>query len=193
MTLECGGSPPLSDYRRSPLAMKLRATPAALLLAAAAVASCERQNPAVTAETSAQAPGSSVLAKLDSIVIPLIDFEDTSLEEAIDYLRVRSLELDSDKPIETRGMSILIRHSHQDSPDSPSDNGISPIGASQFQRIPRLRAENITLTQALVQTCEAADADAHVTSIGIVVCPQGTPPFPNFKSESGEVWKKLTP
>ena len=37
-----------------------------------------------------------VREKLDSIIIPVIDFDDTSFEEAIDFLRVRAAELDPD-------------------------------------------------------------------------------------------------
>ena len=37
-----------------------------------------------------------VREKLDSIIIPVIDFDETSFEEAIDFLRVRARELDSD-------------------------------------------------------------------------------------------------
>ena len=33
--------------------------------------------------------------KLNSIIIPRIDFEDTTVEEAIDFLRIRSSELDA--------------------------------------------------------------------------------------------------
>lgn len=45
-----------------------------------------------------QEPDSSrrVREKLDSIIIPVIDFDDTSFEEAIDFLRVRAAELDPD-------------------------------------------------------------------------------------------------
>jgi hypothetical protein len=35
-----------------------------------------------------------VREKLDSIIIPNIDFDDTSFEEAIDFLRIRAAELD---------------------------------------------------------------------------------------------------
>ena len=35
-----------------------------------------------------------ILRKLNEIIIPRIDFEDTSLEEAVEFLRVRATELD---------------------------------------------------------------------------------------------------
>lgn len=53
-----------------------------------------------------------VLSKLDKIIMPRIDFNDTSLEEAVDFLRQRSQELDL---IETdpakKGFNFVIRHS----------------------------------------------------------------------------------
>lgn len=184
--------PPLSTYRKRPLTMKVRATPAALLLAAAVMTSCDRHKAPVETEKETPAhdeapePGAFILAKLDSIIIPVIDFEDTSLEEAMDYLRVRSIELDSYEPIDMRGVSILIKAN----PAVP--NSLSLGESEPFTRIDRLHATNITLTEALIQTCEAAEVDAYLTSVAIVVCPKGIPPFPNPKADSGEVYKKLT-
>ncbi|MGB1130146.1 MAG: hypothetical protein ACPG4K_08845, partial [Haloferula sp.] len=39
-------------------------------------------------EPAPPAPGDAIIAKLEEIIIPVVDFEDVSVEEAIDYLRV---------------------------------------------------------------------------------------------------------
>lgn len=52
----------------------------------------------------------TVAEKLHRIIIPRLDFEETSLEEAIDFLRLRLSEVDYTESDPTkRGMSFVIR------------------------------------------------------------------------------------
>jgi Ca2+/Na+ antiporter len=47
--------------------------------------------------------------KLDSIILPRIDFMDTSIEEAVDFLRLSSAELDhSETDLNKKGVSIIV-------------------------------------------------------------------------------------
>ena len=79
-----------------------------------------------------------LLQKLRTFVIPEIDFEDTSVAEAIDYLRRRSIELDNlEMDPSKKGINFFIR---------------GPIGS---QRIPELKLKNVPLDQALNYICEA--------------------------------------
>ena len=131
--------------------------------------------------------GDVVFAKLKQIVIPVIDFENTSLEEAIDFLRGRAIELDPEVNPSHRGVSIIIRYMRE--ADIEQVPGIGD--GSPYREIPepiaRYKAEKIPLPDALVEICRLTRFDAY-----IVICPLGQAPFPNGKGEKGEIWKKLT-
>lgn len=137
-------------------------------------------------------PGDVVFAKLKQIVIPVIDFENTSLEEAIDFLRGRAIELDPEVNPSHRGVSIIIRYMRE--ADIEQVPGIGD--GSPYREIPepiaRYKAKDIPLPDALVEICRLTRFDAYITSQGIILCPLGQAPFPNVKGEKGEIWKKLT-
>ena len=177
--------------------MKLHPRSAALLLAPVALASCEKQEPVLEQEAEAieipSQPGDAIIARLDRIIIPVIDFEDTSVEEAIDFLRVRSLELDKEGDPGMRGISIIIRRGRMDANDDGLDDSGLDIGGIQNAQIVRYQARNVSLLKALTQVCEQAKLNAYLTSVGIVICPETDQPFPNPKGETGGIVKKLTP
>lgn len=139
----------------------------------------------LTATAAEPKPGDAVFAKLKQIVIPVIDFEDTTLEEAIDFFRLRAIDLDPEEDPAFRGVSIIIRYKKVDDPAWP--------GVMQGpDRIARYEAKNISLPDALVEVCRLTRFDAYITSHGIILCPVGQSPFPTPKGEKGEIWKKLT-
>ncbi len=85
-----------------------------------------------------------ILQKLKNIIIPVIDFEDTSLEEAVEYLRVRSIELDTwELNPDMKGINMVIRQPRGDG----SDFGNA--------RINELRLRNVPLAEALNYICES--------------------------------------
>ncbi|MGB6223093.1 hypothetical protein [Haloferula sp.] len=85
-----------------------------------------------------------IIQKLKNVIIPVIDFEDTTVEEAIDYLRVRSIELDTwEMDPERKGINFVLRN--------PRD-GESSLGQT---RIKELRLRNVPLAEALNYICEA--------------------------------------
>ena len=117
-----------------------------------------------------------VSRKLEKIIIPRIDFEDTSLEEAVDFLRMRSQELDL---IETdpakKGLNFVIRHSLILLPDAvqgeqvvvdaadaatPSQNPDAVAGQQATAelipapKIKELRLKNAPIGVVLKQICE---------------------------------------
>lgn len=51
----------------------------------------------------------SISRKLDDIIIPRINFTDATIREAIEYLRQRSVALDSDAPQSERGVNIVLK------------------------------------------------------------------------------------
>ncbi len=92
--------------------------------------------------------------KLDNIIIPLIDFEDTSVEEAIDFLRLRTIELDSSELDPNRkGIGFVIRKPRTSGGDAGLDaDAAGGLGAAQDPgalRIKELRLRNVSVSEAL--------------------------------------------
>lgn len=71
------------------------------------------ENEAETAPKSGAellAAQAAIIKKLDSLIIPRVSFDDTSLEEAIDFIRLRSTELDTAEPDPAKkGVNFVIR------------------------------------------------------------------------------------
>ena len=141
-------------------------------------------------------PGAAIVAKMEGIVIPRINFEDVRFEEAIDYLRVKSLELDREPDAGFRGFSMLIERGTREGED-PGD-GLAEEGGRGLglhldsPKIKVYRAKDVSLREALVECCRLANMEAYITNVGIVICPAGREPFPNGKARRGEVLRKLT-
>ena len=78
--------------------------------------------------------------KMDAIVVPVITFEDTTLEEAVDFLRLRSRELDktTEDPAE-KGVNFVIRNSTPAQPKTVT-----------------LALRDVTLRKAIENVAEAA-------------------------------------
>ena len=140
--------------------------------------------------------GDAIVARLERIVIPLINFEDVRFEEAIDYLRVKSLELDRDSNVEFRGVSILIERGTREGeePDDGLDeeDGLALGLHPNSPKIKAYRAKDVSLREALVECCRLANMDAYITSVGIIICPSGRKPSPSGKARQVEIWRKLT-
>jgi len=135
--------------------------------------------------------GNTIIAKLDTIILPVVDFENTSVEEAIDFLRQRSIELDPDKEPTRKGISFIVRQSRviEESTDDVSI-GLNPYSASLDHPV-NYAAKNVRILDVLSEIARQGKLDAYLTSVGIIVTPEGDPPFPNPKAAKGEVWKVL--
>jgi general secretion pathway protein D len=122
--------------------------------------------------------GSSyILNKLRTINIPVVDFEDTSVEEAIDFLRQRSIELDT---LETdpahKGVNFVIRKPRVEGGDSGADAGADGLGLgldSQpgAQRISELRLRNVPLATVLKYICDATKLRYKVDDFAVNIVP----------------------
>jgi hypothetical protein len=140
------------------------------------------------ADTKRQDVTSQVVAKLEKIVIPIINFEETSVEEAIDFLRMRSRELDAG-PTEQRGISWIIKSS---SP-SVADKYDAEVGPGEWSQVPMInyRAKDVGLLTAVAEIARQAHRDAYLTNMGIVLCRQGEQPLPVGMMDGEEIWKIL--
>ncbi|BCX46528.1 generalpathway protein,type II secretion system [Haloferula helveola] len=113
-----------------------------------------------------------ILQKLRNIVIPIIDFEDTSVEEAIDYLRVRSIELDTfELDPDKKGINFFIRKPRA---AGGADDGLEVGGGAPepaTQRISELRLRNVPLAEALDYICEATRLRWSVDDFAVTIKP----------------------
>ncbi len=96
-----------------------------------------------------------ILSKLDKIIIPSIDFEGTPLEDAVEFLRVRSKELDLTEPDPAKkGLNFVIRYLQIPRPDAV-DGKPAAADVLPTPKIKELRLKNVSFGVVLKQICEA--------------------------------------
>jgi hypothetical protein len=117
----------------------------------------EEKKAVVEEEVKEVDPVEAIIAdKLRSIIIPRIDFEDRTVEEAIDFIRLRSSEIDPPHPDPTkRGLSVVIRRPKNVSAPEASGDADDDLLDDQITsaRIPELRLRNVSVTAALRYIC----------------------------------------
>ena len=146
-----------------------------------AASSCERSHVVGSGAAEKQPrAGDYVMSKLEKIVIPVIEFEDTTIEEALDFLRLRSFELETGEP-EEKGVSWIIKSS-----SSGTEHGIE--NANPVLKI-NYRAKNVGLLTAVEEIARHAHMDVYLTNVGIAFCRAGDPPLPVGKMDGEEIWK----
>lgn len=111
-----------------------------------------------------------VRTHLNQIVIPTIDLENVSVEEAIDFFRLRVRELYPTGDSTVRGMSFVIRK------PSIDGNGEEPLDTEIASREPEhstidILAHNITAKNALDMICEKAGYRWGITEYCIELTP----------------------
>lgn len=130
-----------------------------------------------------------ITEKLRRIVIPRIDFEDTTVEEAIDFLRLRAAELDTTELDPTKkGINFVIRRPRATpgaggAADAGLDAGLGgdalPLsgGDPGTLRVKELRLRNVPLAVALKYICDQTKLRYKVDDFAVTLVPQ---------TESGE-------
>jgi len=116
----------------------------------------------------AKDPGQvAIEKKLDAIVIPVINFEDTSVEEAIDFLRLRSKELDKTTEVPAqKGINFVIRRARQVPNAAPQ--GAQDPGARKVT----VNLKNVTLRKAIENVGEAAGLVMKVDAFAVTLVPK---------------------
>ena len=117
--------------------------------------------------------------KLRRIIIPNIAFDDITVEEAVDFLRLRAAELDLLEPDPAhKGVNFLIR---KPQPAAGGDAGVEAApadgalggGASPGSiRIKSLRLTNIPLGQALKYICDQTNLRSKVDDFAVTLVPR---------------------
>lgn len=131
-----------------------------------------------------------ITEKLRRIVIPRIDFEDTTVEEAIDFLRLRSAELDVlELDPARKGVNFVVRRPRAAGAPAAGDAG-ADAGAPGAEaalpaaggepgslRVKELRVRNVPLAVALKYICDQTKLRYKVDDFAVTLVPQ---------TESGE-------
>lgn len=117
----------------------------------------------------------TITAKLRDIIIPRIDFEDRTVEEAIDYLRLRAAELDT-KELDPakKGVNLVVRRPTTNSLGggaAPEGDGFGGGGDLGALRIDELRLRNVPLSVALKYICDKTNLRYKVDDFAVTLVP----------------------
>jgi general secretion pathway protein D len=124
-----------------------------------------------------------ITEKLKRIIIPRIDFEDTTVEEAIDFLRLRAAELDTTELDPARkGVNFVIRRPRAAAAAAapagdaglPAGGGDAlPLAASDpgSLRVRELRIRNVPLAVALKYICDQTKLRTKVDDFAVTLVP----------------------
>jgi len=118
----------------------------------------------------------SIAAKLQQIEIPVVDFNNTTVEEAIDFLRIRSIELDVGTLDERKkGVNFVVRQPKVvDAADDTLDAEGGLLGADTDPgalTIDKLYLTNVPLETALQYICEKAKLRYKVDEYAVTLLP----------------------
>lgn len=124
-----------------------------------------------------------ITEKLRRIIIPRIDFEDTTVEEAIDFLRMRSAELDTlELDPARKGVNFVVRRPRNVSAGAGLDAGLDAAAGGDLLpaaggdpgalRIRELRIRNVPLAIALKYICDATKLRYKVDDFAVTLVPQ---------------------
>ena len=127
--------------------------------------------------------GSALIGeKLRTIIIPVIDFEDTSVEEAIDFLRSRSRELDTttNNPAD-KGINFVIRKPQAGAAAAPAADAAGGLDAAAgglgavtdvgALRVKELRLTNVPIATALKYICESTRLKYKTDDFAVTLVP----------------------
>lgn len=121
--------------------------------------------PALTSETAA--PGSiPISVKLDKIILPQIDLEQVSIDEALDYLRAKSVELDT-LELDPSRKGVNIAFTLRGGADEEIEKKVL---AQRFN----LRLRNVPLSQVLRYINDQTHTVYSTDDFSVVIRPVGT-------------------
>lgn len=130
--------------------------------------------------------------KLKSIIIPVVDFEDTTVEEAIEFLRNRSQQLDNNPGANgERGINFVISDSQAGGSPAPTETSLdlsfdegtegadagtpapAPAPELKTKRIKQLKLRNVPMIEVLKFICQNAGLRYKVEDYAVAILPAG--------------------
>lgn len=122
--------------------------------------------------------------KLQSIVIPHVEFRNTSLRDAVEYLREESRRLDPDPDPENRGVNIFLRFPKRPIQASiaesipglplalvpPASSGLPPTGAGPQSRV-SITFDRLPLLDALKYVASQVGMKVQVEQYAVSIAP----------------------
>ena len=116
----------------------------------------------------------ATMAKLNRIIIPRIDLRDTTVREAVEFLKQRSRELDNstDDPQGKRGVNIVLKlnPSQPDLTVPPAEGPTAPLGGTADTRV-TLSLTNVPLIEALRYLTELAGLKYKIEPYAVSIVP----------------------
>ncbi len=106
----------------------------------------------------------TVAAKLENIIIPKVALEQASLQDAVDFLRVKAAEADVSEPDSNKkGVNIVINYG------DPGSEAANRLSSARFD----LRLSQVPLSQVLKQITEATQSAYRVDDYTVTISPTG--------------------
>ena len=121
----------------------------------------------------------TITNKLQNIIIPRIDFADTPLDEAMEYLTQKSIELDTDPDPARKGINFVIDKGSVDTGaagvDEELGGGSLILGDDpSSKKIDVLRLRNVPLATALEYVCSKTGLRYRVDEYAVTLLPIGS-------------------
>lgn len=122
--------------------------------------------------------GVTIEFKLKNMIIPVVDFDDTSVVEAIDFLRQRAQEFDRWEVDPTkRGINFVIRKPSLGGGVAPDDELDAEGGLNAFDpgeaRVKELKLRNVPLSSVLDYICQQAQLRIKIDDHAVTLLPVG--------------------
>ncbi|MDP0490958.1 MAG: type II and III secretion system protein [Verrucomicrobiota bacterium JB023] len=117
-----------------------------------------------------------ILNKLRTIKLPIVDFEDTPLTEAMEFLTQKSIELDPDPNSDERGINFVVERSTVSSnagADTDLDGGLGLGSSSGGEVIDNLRLRNVPLITVLDYIATKTGKRYRVDEYAVTLLPVG--------------------
>ncbi|MCX7713187.1 MAG: type II and III secretion system protein [Chthoniobacterales bacterium] len=113
----------------------------------------------------------AILTKLNRIIIPRINLEDTTLREAVSFLQQQSIRLDTTGDESRRGVNIVLQLAQQAQPGQEQQQELQ---VSPNTRI-TLQLTNVPLSEALRYVAELAGLRVKVEPFAVTLVPLSVP------------------
>ncbi|MGJ8726122.1 MAG: Amuc_1098 family type IV pilus outer membrane protein [Roseibacillus sp.] len=134
----------------------------------------------------------NITNKLQNIIIPRVDFADTPLDEAMEYLTQKSIELDPDPDPDRKGINFVIEKGSVSAGSAGVDEDLGGGGLllgddPSSKKIDVLQLRNVPLATVLEYVCSKTGLRYRVDSYAVTLLPIGSEGSADLVSRSWTV------